>query len=291
MNSMTGYGRCRMNGSGHEVTVEIRAVNHRFLEVGVKYPRAYGFLEEAVRQFIQGRINRGKVDVFIGLESSSDETVSMQVDHALARRYIVAMRELKKAHKLAGKVDLASVLRYPDVLVSRKTEASRETVWEVVLPALESAVADFEAMRAAEGARLGQDMLQKVDELEAFVDQVDGLAKKVVPQYREKLYQRVRDLLGDAHVDEGRLLTEVALMADKAAIDEELTRLRSHFVQARSLLMETACPGKKMDFLIQEMNREVNTIGSKANDLQITQLVVEMKGLIEKLREQIQNIE
>jgi len=227
----------------------------------------------------------------VGIETSSEEAVDMQVDHALAARYIAAMRELKKTHKLAGKVELSAVLRYPDVLVSRKTEASREEIWAAVLPALEATAADFETMRAAEGARLGKDMLQKVDELEGYVAQVEALAEKVVPQYREKLYQRVQELLGDAHVDEGRLLTEVALMADKAAIDEEVTRLRSHFVQARSLLTEVACPGKKMDFLIQEMNREVNTIGSKANDLQITQLVVEMKGLIEKLREQIQNIE
>ena len=292
--SMTGYGRGeRVFDDGVQLTVELRAVNNRYLDCAVKMPRAYIFAEDAIKSKIQGGVARGKVDVFVTIARSGGDDMVVTVNEDLAKSYVEA---LQKLHELGlGRVrreyyptDLA---RFPDVLTVEKREEDLEQMKERLLSALDLAVTDFNSMREREGRRLAEDILGRADTIEKLLGEVEERSPQTVNDYRARLEAKMREVLQNTQIDEGRLLTEAAIFADKGAVDEETVRLHSHLGQLRELLAAGGAVGRKLDFLIQEFNREANTIGSKCSDLEITRRVVDMKAEIEKIREQVQNLE
>ena len=292
--SMTGYGRGEKNFEGKTVTVEVRAVNNRYLDTSVKMPRACLFAEDALKSAVQRAAARGKVDVFVTVNDPSGEGQTVQVNEALAKGYFAAMKTLLDRFGAEGlKDDLAAtaLARCPDVLTVEKAPLDAETVTAQLVEVLELALADFNAMRAREGARLAQDILSRADAVEALVSFVEERSPQTVADYRARLGAKMAEVLENKQIDEGRLLTEAAIFADKIAVDEETVRLRSHIAQLRELLAKGGAVGRKLDFLIQEFNREANTIGSKCSDLEVTRRVVDMKAEIEKIREQVQNLE
>lgn len=288
---MTGYGRGETVSGGRHIVCEIKSVNHKYLEFGARLPRSYGFLEERLKGLVQSHLARGKVDVFLQIETLSEADVQVSVNHALAEGYVRALRELKETYALPDEVGLALLARTPDLFSVRKAPEDEEAVWQAVREAAEAALGSLCAMREAEGARLQKDLLEKAGNIEAMVDRVEEITPQTVREYRERLEAKIRELLEGESLDEQRVLTEVAVFADKVAVDEETVRLRSHVRQFCSLAQKPEPAGRKLDFLIQEMNREVNTIGSKSQNAQIAYLVVDLKSEIEKLREQVQNIE
>ena len=290
MQSMTGYGRALVEEDGREMTVEIKSVNHRFLDVSCRLPRALGFLEDAVRRGVSARLARGHVDVFVSYVNRRQDARRVHVDTALARAYQSAIRELVAVLEDGQDMPLAEYARLPDVLTVTECEEDQDAVRALFERALDAALAQLIAMRVREGENMRRDMLAKMDALAALRGQIAQRAPLVVQEYREKLGNRLSALLG-GELDEARFVTEVAIFADRAAIDEELVRLESHIAQIRSTASESQPVGRRLDFLVQELNREVNTIGSKASDTHIARLVVAAKGEIEKLREQVQNIE
>ncbi len=291
LKSMTGYGRSEEIIGGRHIIFEIKSVNHKFFEFNARLPRGYLFLEDKLKTYAQSRITRGKVDVFLQMETLEAADVKVMVNHSLAGAYASALRELKETYDLEGGVTLAELSGYPEVLSVHKAPEDEEAVWLAVLKAAEPAFASFLSMREAEGARLKQDLLEKAEKIEALVGEVEQTTPETVREYRERLQAKIEELLGDSRFDEQRVLTEVAVFADKVAVDEETVRLRSHIRQFRQLVGSQEPVGRKIDFLIQEMNREANTIGSKSINSKIAYLVVDMKSEIEKIREQVQNIE
>ncbi len=291
LKSMTGYGRSEEIIGGRHIIFEIKSVNHKFFEFNARLPRGYLFLEDKLKTYAQSRITRGKVDVFLQMETLEAADVKVMVNHSLAGAYASALRELKETYDLEGGVTLAELSGYPEVLSVHKAPEDEEAVWQAVLKAAEPAFASFLSMREAEGARLKQDLLEKAEKIEALVGEVEQTTPETVRDYRERLQAKIEELLGDSRFDEQRVLTEVAVFADKVAVDEETVRLRSHIRQFRQLVGSQEPVGRKIDFLIQEMNREANTIGSKSINSKIAYLVVDMKSEIEKIREQVQNIE
>ena len=289
--SMTGYGRAKETLNGRDITVEVRSVNNRYLDCTVKMPRAYIFAEDAIKGCVQKAISRGKVDVFITIESNGAEEVVVTVNDALARNYYEALCHLKESFNLEGDVSATTLARFPDVLTVTKAEEDLESMAADLVAVTEEALCAYNAMRTVEGEKLAQDVASRVSTIEQVVGKVEERSPQTVAAYREKLLSRMQEVLQSTAVDESRILTEAAIFADKTAVDEETVRLRSHIAQLRSMLVSNEPVGRKLDFLIQEVNRECNTIGSKCNDLSIAQDVVNMKAEVEKIREQVQNIE
>ncbi len=291
--SMTGYGRGEENFDGLQVTVELRSVNNRYLDCAVKMPRAYIFAEDAIKSKIQGAVGRGKVDVFVTIARSGGDDAVVTVNEGLARGYVQALERLQKLGDGAIKkrYSAADLARFPDVLTVEKRAEDLEQVKERLLAVLDRAMDDFNAMRGVEGGRLSADILGRADTIERLLAEIEARSPRTVEDYRARLEAKMRDVLQNTQIDEGRLLTEAAIFADKVAVDEETVRLHSHLGQLRELLAAGGAVGRKLDFLIQEFNREANTIGSKCSDIEITRKVVDMKAEIEKIREQVQNLE
>ena len=289
--SMTGYGRAQVLRDGRDILVEIRAVNHRYYEFSARLPRTCMYLEEKLKTLLNGRIARGKTEVAVTITRPDGRDAEVAVNRSIAEGYITALRTLNGEIGLADDLTLSSLLRLPDIFTVTKAQDDEQAVWEAVSEAAEQALSSFLTMREGEGQRLADDLRGKLDGLEAMLLQVESIEPGVAENYRQRLYAKLTELLADTNIDEQRILTETAIFAEKTAIDEETVRLHSHLTQFRELLCAEEPIGRKLDFLVQEMNREVNTIGSKAQDLGITKLVVDMKSEIEKIREQIQNIE
>ena len=291
--SMTGYGRGEQSFDGVQIVVELRSVNNRYLDCTVKMPRAYIFAEEAMKAKVQAGVARGKVDVFVTITRSGGDDMVVTVNETLAKSYVEAIQKLHelglgRARREYYPTDLP---RLPDVLTVEKREEDLDEMKERLLTVLELAIDDFNSMRAREGERLAEDILGRADAIEGLLGQVEVRSPQTVNDYRTRLEAKMREVLQNTQIDEGRLLTEAAIFADKVAVDEETVRLHSHLGQLRELLSAGGAVGRKLDFLIQEFNREANTIGSKCNDLEITRHVVDIKAEIEKIREQVQNLE
>lgn len=289
--SMTGYGRASEQIGNKTITTEVRSVNNRYLDCTVRYPRLYTFLEEPVKARLKAAgVTRGKVDIFINLEYTEGDS-ELNLNHSAADAYIRALRELAAAYEIPDGVTAMGIAKMPDVFTVKKVEEDRDQLTAEVCAVFDQALEAFIAMRRTEGAALRQDVLSKVQHLETMTESVRTRMPEIVREYREKLLTRMQELLGDTKIDESRILTEAALVADRIATDEETVRLDSHFSQLRTLLEATEPVGRKLDFLVQEINREINTIGSKASDLDVAKLILDMKSELEKIREQIQNIE
>ncbi len=289
--SMTGYGRASKSFEAYEITVEVRSVNHRFFEFLTRISRQYSFLEDKLKSLFASKINRGKVETYVSINriNGSDSVVEVNAD--LANNYISALRTANEQLGLNDDLTLSQLFRMSDVFTVSKSEIDEDELWALVSETAAEALDSFIEMRTIEGERLKNDILSKLDFIEETVTQIETRSPDVTKEYRTKLYTRLCDILGDKNIDEARILTEAAIFADKTAVDEETVRLRSHVAQYRDLLQLNEPIGKKLDFLVQEMNREVNTTGSKCSDLTITRMVVDLKSTIEKIREQIQNIE
>ena len=291
LRSMTGFGRGEYLGRLKQVTVEIKAVNHRFSEVQVRLPYQYAMLEERVRKLVLNYFSRGRIDVVIKLENTSGKQRELQVDKDLAVTYYKKIEELAVAIGIPCEVNVVQIAQFPEVLVLREPEEEMEIIWQDILPALQKAVDVLLQMREKEGWKLKEDLVRRIQTLQQIHSKILQKSPQVVEIYRQKLATRLQEVLPEGQIDEERLALEVALLADKCNLDEELVRLNSHFMQFAQALEEDTAVGRKLDFLLQEMNREVNTIGSKANDVEITQAVVALKSELEKIREQVQNIE
>jgi uncharacterized protein (TIGR00255 family) len=289
--SMTGYGRARQTLNGRDITVEVRSVNNRYLDCTVKVPRTYIFAEDAVKARVQKAVSRGKVDVFITIDAAAADETVVAVNEPLARGYYEALTRLKDMFSLEDGLNAVTLAKFPDVLTVTKAEEDLESVAADICAVLDEALAAYNAMRTVEGGKLREDIAGRADTIEAVVGKVEERSPQTVAAYREKLLARMQEVLQSTAIDESRILTEAAIFADKIAVDEETVRLRSHLSQLRTMLESDQPIGRKLDFLIQEVNRECNTIGSKCNDLTIAQDVVNMKAEVEKIREQVQNIE
>ena len=289
--SMTGYGRARAMLNKRDITVELRSVNNRYLDCTVKMPRMYTFAEDAVKACVQKAISRGKVDVYISVDASAADTAKVSVNRDLAAGYAAALRELAEIIGAESKVTPEQIARFPDVLAVTKQDEDLETVSADICQVLEEALIAYNNMRAVEGERLAADINGRLSTIETLTAQVEQRSPETVAEYRRKLTNRMQEVLQSTTIDEQRILTEAAIYADKIAVDEETVRLRSHLAQLRTMLQANDPMGRKMDFLIQEVNRESNTIGSKCNDVSIAQVVVNLKAEVEKIREQVQNIE
>ena len=289
--SMTGYGRARETLNGRDITVEVRSVNNRYLDCTVKMPRAYVFAEDAIKTGVQKAISRGKVDVFVSIDTTAADVSVVAVNEPLARSYYEALMQLKSTFSLDGEVTPMALAKFPDVLTVTRAEEDLETVAADICAVLEQALQAYNQMRAVEGERLADDISSRVATIESVVSKVEERSPQTVAEYRARLTNKMTEVLQSTTIDESRILTEAAIFADKIAVDEETVRLRSHIAQLRTMLASDQPVGRKLDFLIQEVNRECNTIGSKCNDLTIAQDVVNMKAEVEKIREQVQNIE
>ena len=289
--SMTGYGRARQTLNGRDITVEVRSVNNRYLDCTVKVPRTYIFAEDSVKARVQKAVSRGKVDVFITIDAAAADETVVAVNEPLARGYYEALTRMKDMFSLEDGLNAVTLAKFPDVLTITKAEEDLESVAADICAVLDEALAAYNAMRTVEGGKLREDIAGRADTIEAVVGKVEERSPQTVAAYREKLLARMQEVLQSTAIDESRILTEAAIFADKIAVDEETVRLRSHLSQLRTMLESDQPIGRKLDFLIQEVNRECNTIGSKCNDLTIAQDVVNMKAEVEKIREQVQNIE
>ena len=289
--SMTGYGRFELLKNGVNYTVEIKSVNHRYFEFSVRTPKGCAFLEEKLKAFFAKRIARGKIEVYVGMEGGARSNSVVTVNEAVAESYVEALKSLKKKYGLSGKVSLSDVITNNDVFVVERPKMDEEEIWNSVEEAATGAVEAFIKMRETEGERLAQDVKSRCEHILNMVAEVEKSAPETLKNYRERLEKKLREVLEDTSIDEQRILTEAAIFADKIAVDEETVRLRSHINQLVDMIESNETLGKKFDFVVQEMNREANTIGSKAQNIEITRIVVDIKGEIEKIREQIQNIE
>ena len=289
--SMTGYGRGEAVLHDRTITVEVRAVNNRYLDCAVKIPRLYVFAEEAIKAQVQSQVGRGKVDVFVTIDSTAADKVAVTLNRPVADGYYAALTQMRETYDLAEPVSLSLLSRFPDVFLVEKEQGDADVIAGDILQVLSQALTDFNAMRAREGAKLADDVRVKAGTIASLVTQVEQRSPETVAAYREKLRQRMEEVLENTQIDESRILTEAALFADKVAVDEETVRLRSHLAQLEEMLQAEGPIGRKLDFLIQEFNREANTIGSKCSDIEIARHVVDIKAEIEKIREQIQNME
>ncbi|MBQ1893636.1 MAG: YicC family protein [Clostridia bacterium] len=290
-NSMTGFGRANVLKDGREMTVELKSVNHRYLDLGFRMPRHISFLEDEIRRVLTEKLTRGHVDVFVTYRNTRNDAKQVVVDPALLEAYLAAAGECADKYGLRNDLSVVNALRFPDVVDVVEAEEDRDAVIALADDALIAACDELIGMRRIEGERLSADLLARLDSVLAIRAAIAERAPFVVQDYRARLNERIAAVLAETEVDTARLATEVALFADRANIDEELVRLRSHVAAARELLENGVAVGRKMDFIVQEMNREFNTIGSKANDKEITALVIEGKAEIEKIREQVQNLE
>ena len=291
MYSMTGYGRGTASLDGRELTIELKSVNNRFLDIGMKLPRQLSFLEDGLRKLLNDALSRGHVDVFVNYRNLRSDAKTVRVDEALLQAYLTSARESAKALDLEDDLTLSKALTLPDVTTILPADEDQQALAKLGRAAMTMAIDGLKAMRFKEGERLKQDLSARMDTMTGYAAAIERRAPAVAEEYRTKLTARIEELLGETEVDRSRLATEVAIFADRAAIDEEIVRLNTHLVHFRELLEADEPVGRKMDFLVQEMNRECNTIGSKANDAELTSIVLLSKAEIEKLREQIQNIE
>lgn len=289
--SMTGYGRAEVLVNGRNILVEIRSVNHRYFEFSCRSPRAYGFLESRLKTYLQGKLSRGKVDVNVSIQTVEGSSASVQVNRELAASYVQALRALEEPLGLRDDLSLSVISRFSDIFTVNKETEDEDTIWADVLQVADEATGRFVQMRETEGAKMKEDVESRLDFILQAVEQVEARSPKTVEEYRARLYNKMSEVLGNTQIDEQRILTEAALYAEKIAVSEETVRLRSHVGQFRAILAQGGPVGRKLDFLIQECNRETNTIGSKAQDIEIARIVVDIKSEIEKIREQIQNIE
>ncbi len=292
--SMTAFGRAKAEGEEKDITIEIKSVNSRFFDCSVKIPRVYSFLEERIKAYVQkNAVSRAKVDVYVTVDNHSSITGSVRLDTALAESYIAALFDLRDKFSLSDDISVMSVAANRDLFSYDKPDEDLEADWEKIRAVLDEAIKGYSEMRSAEGAKIEADICGKIKLVAEYADEVEKISHEDTVGYRDKLEARLRQILGDnaVTVDENRLLTECAVWADKIAIDEELVRLRSHFGAFRDIVKLPDPSGRKLDFLMQELNRETNTIGSKANNARIARIVVDMKGELEKIREQVQNIE
>ncbi len=291
LKSMTGYGRSHQIVDGREILVEIKSVNHRYFEFNARVPRAYGYLEEKLKSFVQPNASRGKIEVNVSIYSVEGSDAQIQINRATAAGYVGALRSVRKELGLEDDLSLSALARFADIFSVHKEIEDEEVIWNTVRPVAQQALDSFVAMRAAEGERLKADLLGKLDEIGERVTMIEARSPETVAAYREKLTAKLTEILEGKGFDEARVLTEAAVFAEKIAVDEETVRLTSHIGQFRQLLEADQPVGRKCDFLVQEINREVNTIGSKASDLEVAKIVIDLKSIIEKIREQIQNIE
>ncbi len=289
--SMTGYGRAQRAVGSRDITVEIKAVNHRYFELNARIPRAYLSLEDPIRAKLRSSIVRGKVDLNLSVKREEGSDTDVTVDRELLEKYLTALRSAGEEQGLKDDLTVSTLLRFPSVVSADTAEEDAAEAWKDIQSVVEEALAAFVAQREAEGKRLADDIVAKCEELTSYATQVESHLPALMEAYETRLRTRMEELLGERAVDEGRILTEVAVMADKTAVDEELVRLRSHCTALREMLEKGDSNGKKMDFIVQELNREVNTLTSKIGDLDVTRIAIEMKSVIEKIREQIQNIE
>ena len=289
--SMTGYGSAKGTVAGFAITIELRSVNNRYLDLGIKLPRGFLFAESEIKNYIQKKVSRGKLDFFLTLDSADSDQTRIRVNTRLAEAYRNAITEIGQDLGLPASVSALDIARFSDVLSLEKEELDQDAFLEQLFPLLDTALSDFNAMRAREGEKLAEDLLQKADRIEEMVQAVERQAPSTVSAYRERLEAKLQEVLADTSAAEERVIAEAAIFADRVATDEETVRLHSHLSQFRKLMAEGSPIGRKLDFLIQEFNREANTIGSKCQDSEIAYLVVELKSEIEKIREQVQNIE
>jgi len=292
--SMTAFGRAKTEGESKDITIEIKSVNSRFFDCSVKIPRSYSFLEERIKTYVQkNAVSRAKVDVYVTIDSHSATNSVVKLDASLAESYIAALRELRDKFGLSDDISVMSVAQNRDIFSYDKPEEDLEAEWEAIRITLDEAIKGYSEMREREGAKIEADIRGKIALVAEYADEVEKISGEDTVGYRDKLEARLRQILGDnaVTVDENRLLTECAVWADKIAIDEEIVRLRSHFGAFDDIIALKDPSGRKLDFLMQELNRETNTIGSKANNARIARIVVDMKGELEKIREQVQNIE
>lgn len=293
MRSMTAFGRAKREGAEKDITIEIKSVNSRFFDCNVKLPRAYNFIEERIKEYVKSYISRAKVDVFVTVDNHTSGIGNIGIDMPYAESYISALRRLGQEFGLVDDISIMTVARNQDIFTFDKPEEDLEAEWQIFREVLDEALEGYTAMRTAEGEKAERDIKEKIELVREYAAEVEKISQEDTVGYRDKLEARIRAILGevDVVVDENRLLTECALWADKIAIDEELVRLRSHFGAFYDIASSPEPSGRKLDFLMQELNRETNTIGSKCNNAKIARIVVNMKGELEKIREQIQNLE
>ena len=289
--SMTGYGSAKGTVEGLQITVELKSVNNRYLDASVRLPRSFLFAEDAVKSAVQRHISRGKVDVFVSVDSTDAGEMNVKVNEALLRGYLDALRHIAEEYSLPNDATALAVSRFPDVLSVEKKDLDAEAITEGIIRITEDALRDFDAMREREGVKLRDDVLAKLGTIDALVSTVERESPRTVAEYRARLEAKMAEVLGSAGIDENRILAEAAIFADRVAVDEETVRLRSHMSQLKTMVNGSSPTGRKIDFLIQEFNREANTIGSKCQNSDIAHTVVDLKSEIEKIREQIQNIE
>lgn len=289
--SMTGYGRSQQTIDGRDILVEIKSVNHRYFEASIRCPRAYGYLEERVKSAIAAQVSRGKLDIGITVYSVDGKEVQVQMNRALAASYLDALRDMSQELYLEDDIKTSALARFQDIFTVVRTADDEDEVFAAVSQVLNSALERFIDMRRIEGERLLSDVHSRLNAIEGIVGEIERLSPKTISDYKERLTAKLNEVLENKNIDESRVLTEVAIFAEKIAVDEETVRLRSHISQFEKLVKGKDPVGRKLDFLLQEMNREINTIGSKCQDVAVTNLVIEVKSELEKIREQIQNIE
>ena len=289
--SMTGYGSAKRIAAGFEISVELKSVNNRYLETSVRMPRSFLFAEETVKSAVQRHISRGKVDVFVNISSAGADDVTVKVDESLLKAYMDAVAHIAEEYSLPKELSALSASRFPDVLTVERSEMDADAVSAAICEVVEEALTDFDKMRVREGEKLRADVLSRLRAIDTYVVAVENAAPDTVEAYRKRLEQKMAEVLGTAGIDENRILAEAAIFADHIAVDEETVRLRSHMSQLDSMINGNSPIGRKIDFLVQEFNREANTIGSKCQNSDIAHTVVDLKSEIEKIREQIQNIE
>ena len=290
MKSMTGYGKGSINKDLHEYQIEIKSVNHRYLDISIKIPKAISYLEEEIRKEITSNIKRGKIDVFINFENKSTKPQNIKINHDIAKIYIDELKKLAKEQNILANIEVTEISKFPDVLTIKNDE-NDETIKTELLEATNIAIENLINMRQTEGNKIKQDLLKRIESIEVKVNEIKKFSTGLIEEYVVKLEKRVKELLKTQEIDEARLQQEIVIYADKCSVEEEITRLKSHTEQFKKMLDSEEAVGKKIDFIIQEMNRETNTIGSKANNLDITNRVIDIKTELENIREQIQNIE
>ncbi len=289
--SMTGFGRCEVSENDRKFTVEMKSVNHRYLDVNIKMPKKLNFFESAIRALLKDYIQRGKVDIFITYEDMTENNVSIKYNKDIASEYLKYLKDMAEEFGLDNDIRVSTLSRYPEVLTMEEQNIDEEGIWKTLEKALRGAAEGFVETRIKEGENLRTDLISKLDGMLSHVDFIKERSPQIIAEYKQKLEDKVKDLLADVKVDENRLLMEVTIFADKVCVDEEIVRLKSHIETTKATLEAGGSMGRKLDFIAQEMNREANTILSKANDLEISNRAIELKTEIEKVREQIQNIE
>lgn len=291
VNSMTGYGRGTSEKDGRSFNVEMKSVNNRFLDITIKLPRHINALEDTIRKYVSQKISRGKVDIYINQDCYSKDDISIKLDEQMAQAYYNAFQKIKDRFGVIDDISVSLIAKSPDVITVEKNEEDYDVIWQALKPAVDQALDMLIDMRLKEGVKLSKDIAERCELILGMVEDIESRSPELVEEYRQKISERVKEYLKDVEIDETRLLNEVAFFADKANITEEIVRMKSHVAQLKSTLLSNEPVGRKLDFIVQEMNRETNTIGSKANDLYITNVVVNIKSELEKIREQIQNLE